>query len=111
MTECPSTPSILGGAQHELGRLRPREEAERDEGRAEARGDVGHRRGVAVDALTLAGARMREQQLPTRVRDADLPAVEMAGEDELVRARGQPAADPREVAEEDAQVGVVRGEP
>src|SRR5919201_3353875 len=49
---------------------------------------------------------MREPEPARAVRDRDLPGMQMAGEDEVERARGNPVDDAGVVAEEDPQVGL-----
>src|SRR5262249_8621762 len=96
---------------NQLGDLRPGEEAEGDECRADARRYVEHSGPVAIDPLDVAGAQVRESQLPARKREHDLARVQMSGEDEVERPGSQPACDAREVTEEDPEVGRRVGEP
>jgi hypothetical protein len=44
---------------------------------------------------------MGQMELAARVRNVDLPRVEMAGQDEVKGIRRQPAGDPGEVTEQD----------
>ncbi len=48
---------------------------------------------------------MREQESPSRVGQGDLAGVQMAGEDEVVRAGLERASHARKVAEQDPQIG------
>ena len=54
---------------------------------------------------------MREPELAARVRDRELPVVEVSGEDEVEGTGLDPVDDAREVTEEDAEVGGRVGEP
>ena len=70
-------------SQNELGRLGPREEPERDEGRAETGRDVQRDVVFAVQALGQRRAEVREAELSARVGQHDLAGVHVAGEHEL----------------------------
>ena len=59
----------------------------------------------AVEAADVRPADVREPQPPARPGDADLPRVQVAGEDEVERARGHAIDDIRVVAEKDPEVG------
>ena len=54
---------------------------------------------------------MLEAQLAARRRDADLPAVEVAGENDVELTRPQRLHRVREADEQDAEVGLGIGEP
>ena len=62
-----------------------------------------HGGAVPVYPLDVAGPQVREAKLPARVRDHDLPRVEVAGENQVEDA-GDAADDPGEVAEQDPQI-------
>ena len=94
-----------GSPEDELGHLRTRAEAERDERRADAGRDVQRRAGVTVDPPILRRERMREQESPSRVGQDDLAGVQVAGEDEVVGAGLERASHARKMAEQDPQVG------
>ena len=64
--------------------------------------------GAAIDAALIARRRMREAKLAARIRHGDLTVVHVTREHEIERARLDPVERPREVAEQDAQVGVAR---
>src|SRR4029453_9423842 len=97
-TEHTPLPS-LSPPQHELGRLGPREEAERHERRPETRRDVEHPARPAVEPLCVRPLEMREPDLPAAVRHDDLARVEMPRENEVEHARLYPVYHAREVAE------------
>ena len=59
----------------------------------------------------VARSQVLEAQLAARRRDADLPAVEVAGENDVELTRPQRLHRVREVDEQDAEVGLGIGEP
>jgi hypothetical protein len=63
-----------------------------------------HRRAVPIDTFHIPCREVREANPPARVRNYDLPRMEVPGEDDVKDTRN-PADDPREVAEQDAQIG------
>jgi len=65
---------------------------------------VENRRAILVHAFDIAGAKMREASPTARIRNHDLAGVEVSGEDQVEHTR-EPSGDPREVTEEDAQIG------
>ena len=105
--EASSRPSRTrsGSPEDELGHLRARAEAERDERRADAGRDVQRRGRITVDPPILRRERMREQESPSRVGQDDLARVQVAGEDEVVGAGLERPSHARKVAEQDPQVG------
>ena len=106
---CASRRSGVYGARSSR-RLRPREEAERDERRAEAGERCSVPPGRLVDAADVGPADVRQPQLPPGQGTQIWPRVQVAGENEVERACRKPVDDVREVAEQDAQVGVRVGE-
>src|SRR5207342_501840 len=99
-----ASPQPSARSYNELGHLRSGEEAKRDERGSEAGRDVEHRRVVAIDTLHISRREVREAEPPARIRNHDLPSVEVPREDEVKDTRN-PADDPGEVAEQDAQIG------
>src|SRR5581483_6561265 len=99
-----ATRSAYRRPEHELRRLRTGREAERDERRAEAGRDVHRGRRRAIDTGGVGRRRVRERHLAARIRQADLPVVEVAGEDEVELARLENVEDAWVVAEEDREV-------
>ena len=61
---------------------------------------------ATVEPLRVGRAGVREPELAASVRDADLAAVEMAGEDEVEHAGRHLVDHIREMAEQDAEIGV-----
>jgi hypothetical protein len=57
-----------------------------------------------MDTFHISRREVREAEPPARIRNDDLPPVEVPGEDEVKDSRN-PADDAREVAEQDAQIG------
>ena len=63
-----------------------------------------------VDALDVRPTHMGEPEPPAGVRNANLTSMEMAGEDEVEDARLKEVDHLREVAEENAQIGLRVGQ-
>ena len=66
---------------------------------------------MAVQPLDLPGPEVREPELAAGEREHDLARVQVSGEDEVERPGRDAPHDAREVAEEDAEVGLGVGEP
>jgi hypothetical protein len=71
---------------------------------------VEHAPGPLVEAFDVRPANVREAKPPAREGNADLARVEMACKDQVEDARFEPVDHLREVAEEDAKVGLGIGQ-
>src|SRR5262249_50007499 len=100
----PRAERSLPRSYNELRHLRPGEQPERDEGRAETGRDVERCAADLVEPLDESRSKVGEPELAAGVGKDDLAGVEVSREHELEQlGRGTPD-DAGEVAEEDVQV-------
>src|SRR5439155_12254581 len=98
--------SLLGGFQRQPGRVGPGQQAKWDEARPQPPGDVQGRRRTEEEPLPVLRPEMLEPDLPAGSGKADLAAVVVTAEHEVVRAFGQSVDDVRKVTEEDAETSI-----